>query len=156
MLLLGSYSINEGTKLVYLESPNFRPINITGVKGIGNIDAFNAVIKEVEPKINDLSIYEGKEKDFITLATHFISAMLRLAIQNASYNDIGGPVQCLILDRNGPSTPSMKFTSDPTGKTDKWHNATATSEETATIHKRWNLEAKYLSRRNFGLCSYCD
>jgi hypothetical protein len=153
LILLGSYLINEGAKLVYLESPYFRPINITGVKGIGNTDAWNAVIEEVEPRINDLSIYEGKEKDYYTLATHFVSAMLRLAIQNASYNDIGGPVQCLILDRNGIIAPQLSFRSDATGN---WRSATATSDELTTIRKRWDLEEKRLSSRHFGLCSYCD
>lgn len=57
LFLVGSHSIKEEyTKLVYLESPDFRPINITGIKGIGNRDAINAVIKEVEPTINDLSM----------------------------------------------------------------------------------------------------
>jgi len=156
LLLLGSYLRNKGTKLVYLESPNFRPIEITGVQGIGNKDAFNAVIEEVEPKINDLSIYTGTEKDYFTIATYFVDAMRRLAIQNASYNDIGGPIQCRILDCNGNSTPLISFTSDPTGKTDEWHRATATSDEVTTFLKRWNLEAKYLSGRYFGLCSYSD
>jgi len=156
LLLLGSYLRNKGTKLVCLESPNFRPMEITGVQGIGNKDAFNAVIEEVEPKINDLSIYTGTEKDYFTIATYFIDAMRRLAIQNASYNDIGGPIQCRILDCNGSSAPLISFTSDPTGKTDEWHRATATSDEVTTFLKRWNLEAKYLSGRYFRLCSYCD
>jgi hypothetical protein len=156
LLLLGSYLRNKGTKLVYLESPNFRPINITGVKGTGNKDAFNAVIKEVEPKISDLSIYTGTEKDYFTIAVYFIGAMRKLAIQDASYNDIGGPIQCRILDSNGISSPTISFTSDPTGKTDEWHRTTATPNEVTTFFKRWDLEAKYLSGHYFGLCSYCD
>jgi 20S proteasome alpha/beta subunit len=156
LLLIGSFSPKGGTKLVYSESPDFRYTNITGIKGIGNKDAIEAVIKEVEPVINDISIYEGKEKDYITLAKHFTNAMLKLAIRNASYNDIGGPVQCIILDSNGPRAPSLKYTSDPTGKTDKWHNATATSDEMIAIGRRWNLAAKYLNKSRFGLYSYCD
>jgi hypothetical protein len=156
LLLCGSYLRNKGTKLVYLESPNFRTVEITGVKGIGNKDAFNAVIEEVESKINDPSIYTGTEKDYFTIAIYFIDAIRRLAIQNASYNDIGGPIQCRILDCNGISPPTISFTSDPTGKTDEWHRATATPNEVTTFLKRWNLEAKYLSGHYFGLCSYCD
>lgn len=100
--------------------------------------------------------YEGKEKDYLTLAVHLINAMLRLAVQNANYNDIGGPVQCLILDHNGVSTRSFSYTSDPTGKTDEWHKATATSDEIIAIGERWDLEEKYLNKRHFGLYSYCD
>jgi len=156
LLLLGSYLVNKGARLVYLESPNFRPINITGVKGIGNKEAFNDVIKEVEPKINDPSLYTGTEKDYFTVAMYFVDAMRRLAVQNADYKDIGGPIQCRILDCNGITTPSISFTSDPTGKTDEWHHATVKSGEITTFRKRWNLKVNYLNSRSFGLYSYCD
>lgn len=156
LLLIGSYLRKGGTKLVYLESPNFSPKFVKGVIGIGNTEAYNDVIGEVEPKINDLSIYTGTEKNHFSMAVYLIDAIRRLAIQNFSYKDIGGPVQCRILDCNGINTPSISFTSAPTGKTDEWHHATAKRNEITTFHKRWNLPPNYLSSRSFGLWSYCD
>lgn len=119
LLLLGKYLKSGDTKLIYFESPNFKPIYITGVKGIGNEQAYNDVIKEIEPIFNDLSIYGGTEKDYFTIAMYIIDAVRRLAIQNASYKGIGGPIQCRILEHNGVQIPEIAFTSDPTGKTDE-------------------------------------
>jgi len=156
LLLLGKYLKSGDTKLIYLESPDFVPVDIEGIKGIGNNDAFNDVIKEVGTIINDISIYEGTEKDYFTVAVYFIDAMCRLALHETSYNDIGGPIQYRILDHKGVSTSQISYTSDPTGKTGDWHRTTAETNEVTTYRKRWNLDPNYLHSRSFGLQSYCD
>jgi hypothetical protein len=156
LLLLGKYLKSGDTKLIYLESPSFLPIDTQGIKGIGNNEAFMDVKKEVETTLNDVSIYTCKEKDYYTIAFHLIDAMRRLAIIKVDYNDIGGPIQCRILDCNGVSVPTISFTSDPTGKTDIWHRTTAKATEVTTYKKRQNLGPNYLNSDTFGLHSCCD
>ena len=155
LILLGKYLRSGDVKLYYFESPNFIPVQITGIKGIGNKQAFNDVITAVGTTLNNISIYTGTEKDYMTISSHFIDAMRRLAIENFNYNDIGGPIQYRILDSNGISVPQISYTIDPTGETDDWHRTTARINEVTTFKKRWNLAPNYLNRRNFGLFSYC-
>ena len=156
LLLLGKYLKSGDVKLIYLESPAFVPQEKQGIKGIGNIDAFDSVMKDISSRVNDLSIYEGKETDYFTIAVYFMDAMLRLALQDVRYDDIGGPIQYMILDCKGVSTNEISFTSDPTGKKDEWHRVTARADEITTFRKRWDLNPNYLNSDSFNVHSYCD
>ncbi len=152
LFLMGKYLRTGEVKLIFLESPEFIPQEIQGIKGIGNSNAWNDVINEVAPIVNDVSKYSLDEKDYMTIAIYFMNAMTRLV----EYKDIGGPIQYRILDAKGVSAPELSFTSDPTGKTDDWHRVTAKIDEVGTFKKRWNLDPSYLSRETFGLYSHCD
>lgn len=152
LFLLGKYLRTGEVKLFFLESPEFVYQEIQGIKGIGNQNAWNDVINKVAPVINDVSMYSLGEKDYMTIAVHFMSAMHELG----QYKDIGGPIQYRILDSKGVSTSSISFTSDPTGKTDDWHQVTAGADDITTFKKRWNLNPDYLTRKAFGLYSHCD
>jgi len=152
LFLLGKYLRTGEVKLFFLKSPDFVHQEIQGIKGIGNNNAWNDVINKVAPVINDVSKYSLSEKDYMTIAVHFMSAMYGLV----EYKDVGGPIQYRILDSNGVSTSEVSFTSDPTGKTDDWHQVTAGANDITTLKKRWNLNPDYLTEKAFGLHSHCD
>ena len=113
-------------------------------------------MEDASTNINDLSTYDGSEKDYFNIAVYFMDAMRRLVLKNTKYNDIGGPIQYMILDHKGPRSFELSFTSDPTGKKDKWHRTTARTHEITTYRGRWDLDPKYLDRNSFDVHSYCD
>ncbi len=142
--LMGKYLKTGETKLILLESPNFKHKYIAGIEGIGEKDAYEEVKKVVAPKLDDISNFDGTEKDYFTIAVIIADAMRTLAIKNSRFQTVGGPIQYWVLDRRGITEDQLYYTEDPTGKTDQWHRATAKRSELKTLKDKYNLGPDYL------------
>lgn len=140
--LLGECRGDGTARLYLLESPNFEHKHVTGIEGIGVMEAYEKVKKIVAPKLSAMS-YTGTEADYTTIAGIVDDAIRTLAIEDSNFKTIGGLRQCWVLDRRGITELSLRYTKDPTGKTDEWHRATAKRNELKTYKDKHNLRPDY-------------
>ena len=143
--LLGSYLKSGETKLVKLESPEFKPNFVTGIEGIGDRRAYEEVKKVVVPKLNDMSNFNGSEKDYITIAANVADAMRVLVIEKENFKTVGGLIQVWVLDNRGIMEYPLSYTTNPAGEAE-WNRATINRNELKTAKDRLNLGPDYLIR----------
>ncbi len=141
---MGKYLKTGEARLILLQSPDFKHKFVTGIEGIGDTRAYEEVKKVVVPKLNDISNFDGTEKDYFAIASNVADAMRVLAIGSSHFKTVGGLIHCWILDRNGIYEQRFSYTEDPTGKTDQWHRVTAERDELTTLKDRLNLGPDYL------------
>ena len=94
--------------------------------------------------MNDISKYNGTEKDYFTIAAIVADAMRVLVIEKEHFKTVAGLMQYWVLDRRGIHEQDLSYTHDPTGKTDQWHRVTAKRDELTTLKDRLNLGPNYL------------
>jgi len=144
--LMGKYLKTGETRLVLLESPDFKAKFVTGIEGIGDKKAYEEVKKVVVPKLENISNFNGTEKDYFSMAVIIADAMRLIAIENPRFDKIAGPIQYWVLNRKGITEHSLSYTEDPTGKRDNWHRLTAKRSELKTAKDKHDLGPDYLMR----------
>jgi hypothetical protein len=140
--LMGKYLKTRETKLILLESPDFKHKFVAGIEGVGDRCAYEEVRKVVVPKLNGMA-YTGTEKDYITIAANVADAMRVLVIEKEHFKTVGGRIQFWVLDNRGINEYSLCYTTDPAGKAG-WNRATISRSELKTAEDRLNLGPDYL------------
>jgi len=141
--------------LIYFGSPKFAPIFLEGIKGIGIIEACKSVENEIYKKINQIDNVKNQE-DVMHFGMFIAGTMNDLAMRSEKYSGIGGFIQVAILNRKEIIQPSLSWTTDPTGKTDTWHRATARSQEITTYQRKYNLGPDFIHINSYRLYSISD
>ncbi|MFC1871334.1 hypothetical protein ACFLYF_02915 [Chloroflexota bacterium] len=144
--ILGKYLRDGKTKLIHLESPDFKPMNVDDIVGIGDDEAYKIVISEAVPKLNILNITNSVYGDCFSIAATISDAMLKLAIDNSTHETVGGLIQYRVLCIDGNAECELSHTQDPTGRNDAWHKATATRNELHTLEEKHKLGPDFLMK----------
>ncbi len=142
--LMGKYLKTGETRLILLESPDFKAKFVTGIECVGEREAYEEIKKTVVPQLQDLSNYDGTEKDYFKIAVIIAGAMRTLAIENPRFDTIAGLIQYWVLDRKGITEYQLSYIEDPTGKKDQWHRVTAKRNELKTAKDKHDLGHDYL------------
>lgn len=141
--------------LIYFSSPKFIPLFLEGIKGIGVRQAYQAVEDTVNQEINKLDNVKIQE-DVTHFGMFIAGTMNDLVVRSGEYNEIGGFIQFAILDKKEIKMPSLSWTKDPTGATDKWHRATARPDEITTYQEKYKLGPDFVNPKSFRLFSISD